>query len=159
MRRRDFLTGAAAATVAGLGSTAAWAAEARTSQRLKTAVFSGMFKKMSLKATMENLAAIGYDGIEIAAGYGTDHLDLKCTPQRAREIKAIAADNRLAIVLIYTSLGGNILAGDKQRAEGLDQGLVQRRVMAKRAAAAQRAAVRCRIAASSRITVASNPTR
>lgn len=121
MRRRDFLTGAAAATVAGLGSTAAWAAEARTSQRLKTAVFSGMFKKMSLKATMENLAAIGYDGIEIAAGYGTDHLDLKCTPQRAREIKAIAADNRLAIVLIYTSLGGNILAGDKQRAEGLDQ--------------------------------------
>lgn len=45
---------------------------------------------------------------------------MKCTSQQAAEVKKIAGDNNLAIALIYTGLGGNVLAGEKQRAEGLD---------------------------------------
>ena len=121
MRRREFLTLASAAVAStGLRFPAAWSAEPDKSGRLKVSVFSGMFKTIPIKAAIENAAAIGYDGIEIAAGYGTDHLDVKCTPERAREIKAIAGDHKLAIVLLYTPLGGNILAGEKQRADGLE---------------------------------------
>jgi len=32
----------------------------------------------------------------------------------------MAAEHKLALPLIYTALGGNILSGDKQRAEGLE---------------------------------------
>lgn len=121
MRRREFLTRASAALAAtGLGFGAASAAEPSAGHRLKTCLFSGMFKGLPLKTTIETAGAIGYDGIELAVGYGTDHLDVNCTPERAREIKAMAADNHLAIALIYPSLGGNVLLGEKQRAEGLD---------------------------------------
>lgn len=121
MRRREFLTRASAAVAAaGLGVKALSAAEPSTGRRMKISLFSSMFKSMPLNTAIEKAAAIGYDGIEIAAGFGTDHLDVKCTPQRAREIKTVAAGNKLAIVLIYTALGGNILAGEKQRAEGLE---------------------------------------
>ncbi len=121
MRRREFLTRAAAAVAStGLGCGAISAAEPGPGRRLKIAVFSAMFKTLPLKTAIETAAAIGYDGIEIAAGYGTDHLDVNCTPERAREIKTMAGDNHLALVLIYTALGGNILAGEKQRAEGLE---------------------------------------
>jgi L-ribulose-5-phosphate 3-epimerase len=121
MDRREFLTrtSAVVATTA-IGWGAASAAETGAGHRLKTCVFSGMFKGMPLKTTIENIAAVGFDGIEIAAGYGTDHLDVSCTAARAREIKAMAGENRLAIVQIYTSLGGNILVGEKERSEGLE---------------------------------------
>lgn len=119
--RRDFLARfSAAAAASGLlldGVSARGAGETRP---LKTAVFSGMFRGMSLDSAMETAATVGYDGIEIAVGFGTDHLDATCTSERARKIKATADDKHLAICLIYTALGGNILAGDKQRAEGLD---------------------------------------
>lgn len=121
MRRREFLSWAsAAATAATVGLPAARAAEPGARLRLKTAVFSGMFKGLPLKTAMTSVAAIGYDGIEIAAGYGTDHLDVNCTPERARAIQAMAADHKLALPLIYTPLGGNILSGEKQRAEALE---------------------------------------
>ena len=119
MRRRDFLTSVTAAT-AWLGWRASSAAEPQAGHRLKTAVFSGMFKGFPLKTAIENVAAIGYDGIELAAGYGTDHLDVNCTVERAREIKSLAGVNRLAIALLYTPVGGGILSGEKQRAEGLN---------------------------------------
>lgn len=120
MKRREFLVGASAALAcAEMGLTAARAAESGTGLRLKTCVFSPMFRPLPLKTAMETAGAIGYDGIEIGAGYGTDHLDVNCTPERAREIKAMAAKNKLALVLIYSSLGGTILQGEKQRAEAL----------------------------------------
>jgi sugar phosphate isomerase/epimerase len=121
MKRRDFLirTSALAATTA-LGLRIASSADCNAEHRLKTCLFSGMFKGQPLKTTMEAASAIGFDGIEIAAGYGTDHMDVNCTPERAAEIKAMAAANRLGIALIYTALGGNILQGEKQRAEALE---------------------------------------
>lgn len=119
VRRRDFLACAAAGAATSMGWNATSAAESKAARRLKTCVFSGMFKGRSLKTAMESIAAIGYDGIEIMA-YGADHLDANCTPERAREIKAIADEHHLAIVLIYTSLGGDILLGEKQRAAGLE---------------------------------------
>ena len=94
MRRREFLTRTAAvAASTGLGCGAISAAEPGPGRRRKTAVFSAMFKTLPLKTAIETAAAIGYDGIEIAAGYGTDHLDMNCTPERAREIKAMASDS------------------------------------------------------------------
>jgi sugar phosphate isomerase/epimerase len=96
------------------------AAEPVAGRRMKIALFSSLFKNFSLDDAIQKAAAIGYDGIEIAAGYGTTHLDVKCTPQRAREIKAVAAKHKLALVSIYTPLGGNILMGEKQRAEALE---------------------------------------
>lgn len=121
MKRREFLMRAsAAAAFTGLGLRGLSAAKPDSGRRMKTALFSSMFKDMTLKAAIENAAAIGYDGIEIAAGFGTTHLDVNCTPEQAREIKTIAGDNKLAIVLIYTGLGGNVLSGEKQRVEGLE---------------------------------------
>jgi sugar phosphate isomerase/epimerase len=110
----------AAAAFTGWGLKAASAAKPDTGRRMKIALFSSMFKAMTLRGAIENAAAVGYDAIEIAAGFGTTHLDVNCTPQQAAEIKKIAGDNNLAIALIYTGLGGNVLAGEKQRAEGLD---------------------------------------
>ena len=118
--RRHFLQASAAVAVAGWGLGRALAAEPGSGQRLKTCLFSGMFKGVPLKATLETARAIGFDGIEIAAGYGTDHLDVNCTPERAQEIKAMAAENHLGIALIYPSLGSNVLQGEKQRTEGLE---------------------------------------
>lgn len=121
MKRRQFLTQAAAAAAFGMsGLKTLAAAKPDKGGRMKIALFSAMFKAMPLEAAIKNAAAIGYDGIEIAAGFGTTHLDANCTPQRANEIKTIASDNNLAIVLIYTALGGNVLVGEKQRADGLD---------------------------------------
>jgi len=121
MRRREFLTRASAVVAAaGLGLRAARAADPGAGHRLKTCLCSGMFKGVPLKTTMESIAAIGYDAVELAAGYGTDHLDENCTPQRARDIKTMAADNRLAIALLYPRLGSDILLGEKQRAAGLE---------------------------------------
>jgi len=121
MKRREFLTCASAAVAAaGLGWETLRAAESKAAGRTKIALFSSMFKSMTLDTAIQQAAAVGYDGIEIAAGFGTTHLDVNCTAERAREIKRVAADHRLALVLIYTGLGGNILAGEKQRAEGLE---------------------------------------
>ena len=87
---------------------------------IKVALFSGMFKAFSLRAAMESAAKIGYDGIEILVGFGANHLDSRCTPQRAAEIKSIAEDNNLNIRLIYTTLGGGVLVGEERRREDLD---------------------------------------
>ncbi len=66
MKRREFLTRASAAVAfTGLGCTAASAAKAGTGRRMKTSLFSSMFKAMPLKAAIENAAAIGYDGIAL----------------------------------------------------------------------------------------------
>lgn len=118
IRRRDFLARVSAAAAAWqLGAGAAWAG---AGQPMKTCLFSGMFKTQPLRAAVEAAAAAGYNGIEIMVGFGGSHLDVDCTPRRAAEIKKIAADNGVPIVLIYTFLGGNLLAGEKQRSEGLD---------------------------------------
>jgi sugar phosphate isomerase/epimerase len=87
---------------------------------MKIALFSGMFKAFPLRTAMENAGKIGYDGIEVMVGFGADHLDVRCTPARAAEIGRMADDNDLDICLIYTTLGGNSLAGEQQRKHGLD---------------------------------------
>jgi sugar phosphate isomerase/epimerase len=110
----------AAAAMAGSTFLAARSVATGTDRRLKTCLFSPMFKGLPLNVAMETAGAIGYDGIEIGAGYGTDHLDVNCTRERAREIKAMAVANKLALPLIYTALGGNILQGEKPRAEALE---------------------------------------
>ena len=121
--RRDFLmtgaTGTAMSLLAG-GLAPSWADDQGTSRRMKIALFSGMFKAFPLKTAMENAAKIGYEGIEIMVGFGADHLDASCTPRRAAEIEKMARDNGLEICLIYTTLGGNALVGEKQRKDDLD---------------------------------------
>jgi L-ribulose-5-phosphate 3-epimerase len=120
MKRREFLNRIAAAAAAScLTLDATSARGAAPSRPVKICLFSGMFRTKPLRTAIEAAAAVGFDGIEIMA-YGTGHLDANCTPQQAREIKQIGADHNVAIVLLYTSLGGNVLAGDKQRAEGLE---------------------------------------
>lgn len=121
MRRREFLASASAGLVAaGLRCPRAWAAGPESLHRMKISLFSAMFRPLPLRTAMEGAAAIGYDGVEICAGFGTDHLDDRSTPQRAREIRTIAADHNLVLPLIYTPLGGNILLGEKQRAADLE---------------------------------------
>ncbi|NOZ23422.1 MAG: sugar phosphate isomerase/epimerase [Planctomycetes bacterium] len=87
---------------------------------MKTAIFSGMFKELPLRTAMEEAGKIGYDGIEIMIGFGGNHLDVNCPPERAREIGKMAEENKLDICLIYTSLGGPILAGEEQRQKDLN---------------------------------------
>lgn len=120
--RRDFLMTAATGTAASLlpDGNALSRADATGTSRMKIALFSGMFKAFSLRTAMENAGKIGYDGIEIMVGFGADHLDASCTPQRAAEIERLACDNRLAVCLIYTTLGGNVLGGAVQQNKGLD---------------------------------------
>jgi len=88
--------------------------------RMKIAIFSGMFKKFPLRTAMEHAGRIGYDGIEVMVGFGADHLDVRCPPARAAEIGIVARDNGLDVCLIYTTLGGNALAGERPRKQGLD---------------------------------------
>jgi len=88
--------------------------------RMKIALFSGMFKKLPLKTAMEHAGRIGYDGIEVMVGFGADHLDVDCPPAQATEIGRMARDHNLDVCLIYTTLGGNVLAGDRARRQGLD---------------------------------------
>lgn len=118
MKRRDFLYRLSAAAAAGLALGAAPTGAAGANRPMKISLFSGMFRATPLRTAIEAAATVGYDGIEIMA-YGTNHLDANCTPQQAREIKKIGADHNVAIALLYTSLGGNVLAGDKPQAEGL----------------------------------------
>jgi len=120
--RRDFLMTAATGTAVSLlpGRDASSRANDAGRSRMKIALFSGMFKAFSLRTAMENAGRIGYDGIEIMVGFGADHLDTSCTPQRAAEIEKMAHDNGLAVCLIYTTLGGNVLAGELQRNKGID---------------------------------------
>ena len=121
--RRDFLmTGATGTAVSLLASGVApsWAEDSGAIHHLKIALFSGMFKALPLRTAMENAGKIGYEGIEIMVGFGADHLDARCTPKRAAEIERMARDNNLAVCLIYTTLGGNALVGEKQRKDGLD---------------------------------------
>ena len=121
--RRDFLMAAASGTAASLvtgGAAYPSAEDSPANRRLKIALFSGMFKAFPLRTAMENAGRIGYDGIEIMVGFGADHLDVRCTPQRAAAIERMACDNGLEICLIYTTLGGNALVGEKQRSAGLD---------------------------------------
>ncbi|MEW6354856.1 MAG: sugar phosphate isomerase/epimerase family protein [Planctomycetota bacterium] len=87
---------------------------------MKIAIFSGMFKAHPLPVAMEEAGKIGYDAIEIMVGFGGNHLDVICAPDQAREIGRMARGNSLAICLIYTTLGGPILAGDEQRRKDLD---------------------------------------
>lgn len=101
-----------------LGATSLHAVE--EAHRMKIAVFSGMFKTFPLKTAIEQAGKIGYDGIEVMVGFGADHLDVRCPPQRATEIGVMARDNGLDICLIYTTLGGNVLVGRPQREQGLD---------------------------------------
>ena len=119
--RRDFLKTTVAAAMApalALGTGALEAADSR--HRMKIAMFSGMFKAFPLRTAMENAVKIGYDGMEIMVGFGADHLDVRCTPARAAEIKGIAGDNDLEICLIYTTLGGNALVSEERRRRGLE---------------------------------------
>jgi sugar phosphate isomerase/epimerase len=121
MGRRAFLARlsvGAAATGLALGTGSLTGSEA--SRRMKIAIFSGMFKAFSLRTAMEHAAKIGYDGIEIMVGFGADHLDVGCSPERGAEIGRMAAENGLDICLVYTTLGGNVLAGGQQRKQGLD---------------------------------------
>jgi L-ribulose-5-phosphate 3-epimerase len=121
MDRREFLSRiSAAAAISGLvlGTTPTEAAE--ESHRLKISLFSGMFKGIPLRTAMETAAKIGYDGIEIYVTPAVNHLDLNCTAEQAAEIKKMADDNKIDICLIYTSLGGNVLAGEQQRKKGLE---------------------------------------
>lgn len=121
MKRREFLARlSAAAAASGLALEAAPACAARADRPMKVSLFSGMFKAFPLETAIESAAAIGYAGIEIMVGFGADHLDVKCSQQRAAEIGRIAADHNLAICQIYTTLGGNVLGGQKQRDQGLD---------------------------------------
>lgn len=118
--RREFLARLSAAAASGLAVEAAFAGAAEVDRPMKVSLFSGMFKAFPLETAIRSAAAIGYDGIEIMVGFGADHLDVKCTPERAAEIRRIAADQNLAICQIYTTLGGNVLGGQKQQAQGLD---------------------------------------
>ena len=122
--RREFITTTATGVAASLstGSDVHAAGEdSKTASGMKIAIFSGMFKAFPLSTAMKNAGRIGYEGIEIMVGFGADHLDVRCTPERAAEIKRMAGGNGLEICLIYTTLGGNALAGEKQRSTGLDQ--------------------------------------
>ena len=86
---------------------------------MKISMFSGMFKESSLQTAMEECGKVGYDAIELMVGFGGDHIDVNCTPERATEIRAMAADNGLDVCLIYTTLGGPLLAGEEQRQKDL----------------------------------------
>ena len=114
------------ASVAGLvnsevpGAQPPRAGKAITSGNMKIAMFSGMFKQFPLRTAMEEASRIGYDGIEIMVGFGADHLDVDCTPQRAAEVGRMAADNNLSVCLIYTTLGGAILANEQRRRQDLE---------------------------------------
>lgn len=118
MGRRAFLTRAAA--ISGLGMGALSPTVAKTPDRLKVAVFSGMFKTTPLPTAMAQAAKIGYDAIEIQVAAGSPHLDINPSPERADEIKKMAADNGIEVCLIYTPIGGNVLADQAQRTKGLD---------------------------------------
>ena len=83
---------------------------------MKTSLFSGMFKDDPIGASFEQAAKIGYDAVEI---YTRFHLEETATPAEAAEIKAMAADNGVAISLVYTGIGGAILSGEEQRAKDL----------------------------------------
>ncbi|HPA20518.1 MAG TPA: sugar phosphate isomerase/epimerase family protein [Verrucomicrobiae bacterium] len=116
MGRREFLARipvAAAASGLAMGAT-------DVGGRLKIAMFSGMFKGSPLEAAIECAGKIGYDGIEIQVGMGANHLDLNCSAERADEIKRMAGDHNVAVCLIYTTLGGNVLTDERQRAKGLE---------------------------------------
>ena len=84
-------------------------------------MFSGMFRASPLRTVIEEAAKIGYDAVEIMVGFGANHLDVNCTGEPAREISKVAADNHIGLCLIYTSLGGGILAGDLQRRKDLEE--------------------------------------
>ena len=88
---------------------------------MKIALFSGMFKASPLNTAIEEAARVGYDGVEILVGFGASHIDPDCTPDRAAEILAVAQDNGVDLCLIYTSLGGAVLAGEEQRREQMDE--------------------------------------
>ena len=88
---------------------------------MKTALFSGMFKASPLCTVIEEAAKAGYDGVEILVGFGAAHIDPGCTPDRAAEMLAAAKDNGIDLCLIYTSLGGAVLAGEGQRREQMDE--------------------------------------
>lgn len=121
MDRREFLTRLSAMTVTSglaLGTTSIKGADAN--HPLKIAMFSGMFKGLPLRTAIECAGKIGYDGIEIYTNPALKHLDLNSTAEQTAEIKKIANDNKIDICLIYTSLGGNILAGEQQRKKGLE---------------------------------------
>jgi L-ribulose-5-phosphate 3-epimerase len=119
IRRRECLARLSLGTAGmALGATSLYGAEG--GHRMKIAIFSGMFKKFPLKTAIEHAGKIGYDGIEVMVGFGADHLDVHCPPRRAAEIGTMARDNGLDVCLIYTTLGGNALAGQRQREQGLD---------------------------------------
>jgi len=121
MDRREFMTRISAlAVTSGLTLGATSIKGAAESNRLKIAMFSGMFKGLSLRAAMECAGKIGYEGIEIYDNPALKHLDINCTAEQAAEIKKMADDNKVDICVIYTSLGGNVLAGEEQRKKGLD---------------------------------------
>lgn len=88
---------------------------------MKTALFSGMFKASPLRTAIEEAAKAGYDGVEIMVGFGAAHIESDCTADQAAEIQAVAQDNGIALCLIYTSLGGAVLAGEEQRREQMDE--------------------------------------
>ena len=83
---------------------------------MKTSLFSGMFKDDPLRTSFEQAAKIGYDAVEI---YTNFHLEETATAAEAEAIKAMAADNGVAISLVYTAIGGGILSGEEQRAKDL----------------------------------------
>lgn len=88
---------------------------------MKTAVFSGMFKAFPLERAIQAAGEVGYDAVEIMVGFGADHIDSSCSRDRADEIVNVAEDSGIALCLIYTSLGGGIVASEERRDEDLDE--------------------------------------
>jgi len=88
---------------------------------MKSCLFSGMFKEESIFTAIEEAAKIGYDGVEVMVGFGADHLAVDSPPDKVRDIAQAARDNGVALPLIYTTLGGNILSGSEAANSQLDQ--------------------------------------
>jgi len=81
---------------------------------MKVSVFSGMFKEEPIFMVIEKAAEIGYDAVEIMVGFGGDHLSVDDPPDKIKQMAKCAQDNGIPLCLIYTTLGGGILAGEEQ---------------------------------------------
>lgn len=66
---------------------------------IKLGVNTVLFGKQGLAAAMKHIALAGYDGVELSAIQGMcEHLELDRWREQADEIKALAAENKLALL-------------------------------------------------------------
>jgi sugar phosphate isomerase/epimerase len=66
---------------------------------IKLGVNTVLFGKQGLAAAMKHIALAGYDGVELSAIQGMcEHLELDRWREQAGEIKALAAENKLALL-------------------------------------------------------------